>query len=220
MRFSTAATSSGGARVSFGFVSSVERAFRGPGGRRISGSLASLAGLEAGDPQSVARILLAHAVVLGFGGLPVIWMGDELGLLNDPDWADDPAHAGDNRWVHRPRMPWDLAARRHQAGTLEHRIYSGIRHLVRVRSALPALEASVETQVLDPVNPAVLVCLRYAPTQTMVAVHNVTPETQSLPRWVVPVGNWAWDALTEDTPLTDGPLSLEPYEVRWFVQQT
>src|SRR6188508_3401029 len=37
--FAAAATPSGGARVSFGFVSSVERAFRGPGGRRISGSL-------------------------------------------------------------------------------------------------------------------------------------------------------------------------------------
>ena len=40
------------------------------------------------------RILLAHAMVLGFGGLPVIWMGDELGLLNDPDWAAEPDHAG------------------------------------------------------------------------------------------------------------------------------
>ena len=44
--------------------------------------------------------------MLGFGGLPVIWMGDELGLLNDPDWAEEPGHAEDNRWVHRPRMPW------------------------------------------------------------------------------------------------------------------
>ena len=78
------------------------------GDRRISGSLASLAGLEAGDPDAVARILLAHAIILGFGGLPVIWMGDELGLLNDPDWADEPAHAADNRWVHRQRMPWPL----------------------------------------------------------------------------------------------------------------
>ncbi len=40
------------------------------GDRRISGSLASLAGLEAGDPYAVRRILLAHAIVLGFGGLP------------------------------------------------------------------------------------------------------------------------------------------------------
>ena len=53
-------------------------------------------------------MLLAHAMMLGLGGIPVIWMGDELGLPNDPGWADDPAHADDNRWVHRPRMPWPV----------------------------------------------------------------------------------------------------------------
>ena len=72
------------------------------GDRRISGSLASLAGLQVGDPHAVRRILLAHAIMLGFGGLPVIWMGDELGLLNDADWAATPEHAEDNRWAHRP----------------------------------------------------------------------------------------------------------------------
>ena len=40
----------------------------------------------------------------------------------------------------------------------------------------------------------------------MVGVYNMTPESQKLPRWVIPLGNWAWDALTEETPLTDGPL--------------
>ena len=78
------------------------------GDRRISGTLASLAGLECGDPLAVDRILLAHAVVLGWGGLPVLWMGDEVGLLNDPAWADEPGHEGDNRWAHRPRMPWPV----------------------------------------------------------------------------------------------------------------
>ena len=50
--FAAAATSSGGARVSFGFVSSVERAFRGPGGRRISGSLEHTAPLAPGSSGS------------------------------------------------------------------------------------------------------------------------------------------------------------------------
>ncbi len=50
--FAAAATSSGGTRVSFGFVSSVERAFRGPGGRRISGSLEHTAPLAPGSSGS------------------------------------------------------------------------------------------------------------------------------------------------------------------------
>jgi amylosucrase len=54
----------------------------------------------------------------------------------------------------------------------------------------------------------------------MVGVYNVTAESQKLARWVIPLGNWAWDALTEETPLTDRPLTLDGYQVRWFVQQT
>ncbi len=50
--FAAAATPSGGPRVSFGFVSSVARAFRGPGGRRISGSVEHTAPLAPGSSGS------------------------------------------------------------------------------------------------------------------------------------------------------------------------
>ena len=51
-------------------------------------------------------------MAFAFGGLPLIYMGDELALRNDPAWAEDPAHADDTRWMHRPPMDWDAAARR------------------------------------------------------------------------------------------------------------
>ena len=57
------------------------------GDRRISGTTASLTGLgsQRRDPDGAfARIFLAHAVVAGWGGVPVIWSGDELALPNDP----------------------------------------------------------------------------------------------------------------------------------------
>src|SRR5215216_2401721 len=198
------------------------------GDRRISGTAASLAGIEAalnsGDEVhldlAVRRHLLAHQIILGFGGLPLIYMGDELALTNNYSYVDDPSHADDNRWVHRPRMPWDQAARRHVEGTLEHRVWQGIRHSVTVRAGLPSLDAAVETEIFDPVNPAVLVFIRRHQLQTMVGVYNVTAEVQTLPRWVIPLGNWAWDALTEDIPLTDANLRVEGYQARWFVQQT
>ncbi len=198
------------------------------GDRRISGTAASLAGIEAalisGDEihldLAVRRYVLAHCLVLGFGGLPLIYMGDELGLQNYYDFVEDPDHADDNRWIHRPPMPWDLVNRRHMTGTIEYRIWHALRHVITVRASLPSLDASVESEILDPVNPAVLVFLRRFSSQTMVGVYNMTPESQKLPRWVIPLGNWAWDALTEETPLTNGPLTLDGYQVRWFVQQT
>ncbi len=97
------------------------------GDRRISGATASLAGLgsalAAGDAcrakDAVARILLLHAVIMMWGGIPVLWAGDEVATLNDDAWASTPEHSDDNRWVHRPRLDWDLLARvREDAGRL------------------------------------------------------------------------------------------------------
>ena len=135
------------------------------GDRRISGSAASLIGIEAalasGDEAhldlAIRRLLLAYQIVLGFGGLPLLYMGDELAQRNFYDFVDDPAHADDNRWVHRPPMDWEAAERRHVEGTVEHRVWHGLRQAVSVRSGLPSMDASVESEVMDPVNPAVLV---------------------------------------------------------------
>ena len=95
------------------------------GDRRISGSAASLIGIEAalasGDEAhldlAIRRLLLAYQIVLGFGGLPLLYMGDEIAQRNYYDFVDDPAHADDNRWVHRPPMDWEAAERRHVEGT-------------------------------------------------------------------------------------------------------
>ena len=66
------------------------------GEARTSGSAASLAGLEAAlesgdavaEELAIRRILLLHALAFAHGGLPLLYMGDELGLRNDPAWAD------------------------------------------------------------------------------------------------------------------------------------
>ena len=94
------------------------------GDARTSGMAASLCGieaaLEAGDPggltAAIRRLESMYAIAFSFGGIPLIYMGDELAMRNDPGWAGDPAHAHDNRWMHRPLMDWDAAGRRHDAG--------------------------------------------------------------------------------------------------------
>ncbi|KQT91117.1 alpha-amylase [Marmoricola sp. Leaf446] len=146
--------------------------------RRISGSLASLAGLEAGDPDAPARIRLAHALVLGFGGVPVIWMGDELGLLNDAAWDQVPEHAEDNRWVHRPVMPWPEDGSTPRDA---HGIGDDLRQLVAARRALPHLHASVGAEVLDPADPGVLLVLRRHPLGPMLGAYNVTGSPRPVP---------------------------------------
>ena len=196
------------------------------GDRRISGSAASLAGLEAaledGDPHrvdlAVRRHVLAHLLVLGYGGLPVLWMGDELALRNDPAWADDPTHAEDNRWVHRPVLPWDVAGRRHVTGTVEHHVWHALRDAVRVRATQPAMHARTAPTVLDPVNPGVLAVLHPHPVRALVALANVSEHPQVWPRWAVPLDGPLLDVLTGAPPVgDDGGLVLGPYAALWLV---
>ncbi len=80
------------------------------GDARISGTCAALAGLEQalqdGDAEgidlSIRRILLLYSIVLSVGGIPLLYIGDEVGMLNDYAYRADPARADDSRWVHRP----------------------------------------------------------------------------------------------------------------------
>ena len=72
------------------------------GDARVTGTTASLAGIEADDEGGVDRVILAHAIALSTGGIPLIYLGDEVAQLNDYSYVVDPATADDSRWVHRP----------------------------------------------------------------------------------------------------------------------
>ena len=199
------------------------------GDRRISGTAAALAGLdaarEASDPSAVdraiSRILLGHALVAGFGGVPVIWSGDELGVANDPQWAQEPGHEDDNRWVHRARMHWEVAARRHTAGTPEHRVFEGIAHIAATRARLPHLHASVPSTVLGVWDPGVLVFARRHPVGTMLAAYNVTDSWRPIPGWVLRQEglSGATEALTGARVRVenDDNVWLPPHAVWWLV---
>jgi len=206
---------------------------RATGDRRISGTAAALAGLDAAlgaragaeegaIDAAVGRLLLAHALVLGWGGIPVLWMGDELGLPNDDAWAAEAGHAGDNRWLHRPRMPWDgAAAQRGDRSSVPGRVFQGLRHLIEVRASLPHLDAGVAPEVLEPSDPGVLAVLRRHPLGSFVGLYNVTGTWRSFPGYrLVELGlGSAVDALTGAPGVLgeDGSIWLGPYAAAWLV---
>src|SRR4051794_12610267 len=144
------------------------------GDRRISGSAAALCGLDAargsGDGAALAaavrRLVMLYSVVYAFGGIPLLYMGDELALPNDPHWAAAPTHAADNRWMHRPPMDWTVAERRHEAGSVESAVFTGLQSLARTRAQLLALRAGTGTVLLDGPSPHVLAWRRRHPRGT------------------------------------------------------
>ena len=116
------------------------------GDARISGSLASLIGLQAalesGDQEgidnSVQHMLLLHSMIMSFGGIPLLYYGDEIGTLNDTAYLNDDNKINDSRWAHRSSFDWEKADLRHQSGTVEHRIFSALKKMIAVRKEIPA----------------------------------------------------------------------------------
>lgn len=193
------------------------------GDRRISGMTASLAGLEGDDLElALGRILVAHAIALGWGGIPVLWMGDELAAVNDPAWQADPAHADDNRWAHRPFMDRGVQADRKVPGTVAQRVFDGLSVLVRARAGLPHLHAAVPSQVLPVENAGVLAVGRSHPEGELIELFNVTPDHQSWPAYRLreTFAGGVVDALTgEDVDLNQDSVWLRPYQAMWIVDR-
>ena len=141
------------------------------GDARIAGSLASLVGLQAAlkdeDEEAIDtaidKILLLHGMILSFGGIPLIWYGDEIGTLNDCAFKDDPTKVGDNRWAHRPKIDWERAERRHEHGSVEQRIFDGLKKMIAVRKTIPAFADFNNRELLDIDNPHLFAFLRTHP---------------------------------------------------------
>lgn len=196
---------------------------------RTSGSAASLAGLqmalESADDRLVSlaieRLLLAHSVILSYDGMPILWMGDELGLTNDDSYGDDPEHASDNRWLHRQVMPWSRAKRRRVIGTPEQRVFGGLCHLIDTRRKTPQLHASSPVIVIAQDNPHVFVHVRPHPLGDLVAIHNFAEQAQ-----VVASDTFdrrgihqPFDCITgEMMHVADGWLRIAPYARHWLVE--
>jgi amylosucrase len=187
------------------------------GEARTSGSAASLAGLESAqdalaEELAIRRILLLHALAFAHGGLPLIYMGDELGLRNDPRWADDPAHAADNRWMHRPSMDWEVAERRHDQATVEGRIWAGMRELAKARASTRAVHAQGTSEPLFTSNPHVFALLREHAGERLLLLANFTPLEQAVH------GGVARDrGLQPEAELRGDYVVLAPYEFLWIV---
>ncbi|KQR04204.1 amylosucrase [Arthrobacter sp. Leaf141] len=106
---------------------------------RISGTTASLCGMEDNPSEAVERILLAHSVAFSTGGIPLLYLGDEVGQVNDYQYYLEKGHDTDSRWVHRPRYPAENYAHKAEARTPEGAVFAGIRRMAAVRAATPEL---------------------------------------------------------------------------------
>ncbi|MEM7567569.1 MAG: alpha-amylase family glycosyl hydrolase, partial [Pseudomonadota bacterium] len=201
------------------------------GDRRNNGATASLCGLEAareaGDEAGIAaaidRILLGHALIAAYGGIPLVYMGDEIGLTNDPSFSADLDKAHDTRWMHRPAMDWDRAASRHDPGTIEGRVFAGVAHILHRRKATPHLHADNPVEILRGAPESVLALRRESPLGSLIGLFNASDDWRHIPAgWLRDAARdpdlAAFDALSEaPVAMPHGTLDLPPRGRVWLV---
>ncbi len=185
------------------------------GDARISGSLASLVGLqyalESGNTQAIEDatqiILLLHSLILSFGGIPLLYYGDEIGTVNDFSYQDDPDKAGDSRWVHRPMIDWEKAALRNTTGTAEYKIFCPLKRMIAVRKEIDVFADFNNRELIDVGNPHLFVFGRYSLDQqskNVLVVANFDSGPQPLD--LEDVGNWAGPQYSQLIDLHTGQI--------------
>lgn len=127
---------------------------------RISGSLASLCGLEKAlndqndfaIHQSINKIILMQAQSFFIGGTPMIFYGDETGYTNDYSYLNDSGKTYDNRWMHRPIMNWEKNKKIDDEGSIENRVFSATQKLIALRKKLPVFADHKNLRWITPYN--------------------------------------------------------------------
>lgn len=197
------------------------------GDMRISGTCASLAGLEKAINEETAfevdlaikRIQLIHAVIFTIGGIPLIYLGDEIGTLNDYQFRLDPAKSRDSRWVHRPKINWAAMERRKDPTTIEGKLYTKIKKLIALRKEHEIFGGNASLQIVDTGEKEVLGYVRGNEQTRCLVLANFSEKSKKIEANLLRLYTLTYkltDLLTgESFQLTD--LQLEPFEIKFLL---
>jgi len=195
------------------------------GDQRVSGTLASLAGLEgalqANDPllidMAMRRINMLRSILLSIGGIPLIYLGEEWGALNDYSYITDSRKARDSRWVHRPKIRWGTDRWR-DPETVERRLFNEVAALIRLRKTQPALRNG-GAEAIRTENPHLFGYIRHGNGQRLLIVNNFSDYPQSMGEnrlRVYGLGYRFVDHVSGHTFSANEPLYLGPYGFVWL----
>ncbi|MEM9280801.1 MAG: alpha-amylase family glycosyl hydrolase [Verrucomicrobiota bacterium] len=199
------------------------------GDARVCGTTASLCGLEKslfeedeeGIEFAIRRLLLIHGVTFTIGGIPLIYLGEEIGMLNDYSYKDDFEMEGDARWLHRPTFDWEKAELRSGEGNVENILHGGFLKLTQMRLNNAAL-ARGETEIVDPGNEHVLAYFRTSEDQSILCLANFSdqPQILSAPRLrQLGLKKILVDIIAGQTVVAAKQLEMEPLQFMVLLRQ-
>ena len=157
------------------------------GDARVSGMCASLTGVakalvEQDEEEldlALRRMLLLYGVIIAMGGIPLIYLGDEIAMLNNYDYDSDPAKTGDSRWLHRTAFDWERAEQRRDGTSVPGRLYQELLRLIQLRGQNQAFTRS-ETEFADTGNRHVFAFFRSHDQHVAFVLGNFSEREQRL----------------------------------------
>ena len=187
---------------------------------RFCGTTASMWGIEEAlekqdegkMDQAIRLDLMLHGFMLQQSGIPVIYSGDEVGALNDNHYKEDPEKAEDSRYIHRGQFDWKLTEKIQQEGTVQNRIFYGLRRMEEIRMEHEVFSSDALARTMDMEDDSILGILRTGETEEMLGVYNFS----DAPKKVSLQETWT-DLLNDET--YDTELSLKPYDFRWMIRK-
>jgi amylosucrase len=202
------------------------------GDARISGSLASLVGLEtaieSGDPKAIDDaikiIILLNGMIMAFGGIPLLYYGDEIGTTNDYRYIQDERKSGDTRWMHRPKFDWDKAELRNRPNTVENIIFSALKKMIAIRKEVSAFADFNNRELRDSGNPHIFSFCRVNPmhmADRVLVVGNFDAHPQHMDMSDLGMGYFQqthlYDLYSGEKPaIFKNALVIPPYHFYWL----
>ncbi len=203
------------------------------GDGRITGSCASLAGLEKAlstknqnaIQQAIDKIIMLHSIILSYGGIPLIYAGDELGTLNDYSYLNDTHKKEDSRWVNRPGHDWNAVKTLSQKEKYPSVIFHALKWLIGLRKKLGVLADSNNTMLHETNNPHVLIYERTGIKDAGVLVlcnfdeHPQVIDGSILNQLCYLKNGAMQDIVSSKTiSLNSGLVQLDPYQFFWLMK--
>ncbi len=193
---------------------------------RVCGTLTSLAGLEQGlelqQPllveHAVRRCILLNAVNLAMPGIPLLYQGDELGVLNDYSYQQDPAKVQDSRWVNRKQLidqDWQLA---NTPGTPFYEIASTLKRMISIRKSHVVFGPG-ETNFLETYNPHAFAFARINENGgRLLVLANFSEHSIVIPATITDIleADQVADLLSGSALDKTEPIRMGPYAVFWW----
>ena len=192
------------------------------GDARLCGTTASLCGLEAamerkdpeGERRAADRDLMLHGFMMTLSGIPMLYSGDEIGQLNDYRYKEDPKKAADSRYVHRGAFDWKKAGRRKEKGTVENRIFTGLKRLLTLRGSQNVFLNAAAVSTRETYDPSVLCLVRELDGEKLIGLFNFS--SQGKTAWINEDGMYH-DLISEESLEAKGVL-MPPYGIRWMLK--